>query len=589
MAAYNRKGIPERILLHGFLITFSLVFVFPFVWMICNSAKVQREMASSKFKLLPTSPHVKDSTPYFDPEEFDKVEYLDQVDKQVWEKARPEIEKMLSTKIKTWTPKVPGDPETVSIPANFATDYEEAMVRGLLFVISNRISDDAREAASKENAQLWKKENPNLSSIPKKLRPEAIDIGAAAIAKDAEKLVTEDLMQDTLDRVFRRFCLSKVKLRVDNKIEVVDSKDGWKVLSGEAKLEDRAVHDMQFRQSEINYASKDKAVFTHPLPKKAGEADRYYVGFRGDDSWARLYFEINRNGKIYRTDEVITCSWPGWTELELRLDTEKIDPIARRTFFVLKDTGKAAPAGDDFKINIEIAKSSKSLSWYDKITRNYLSVFREVPFARYIMTSFALCILNIVLTIFSCTLTAYAFARLEWPGRNMFFAVMMATMMIPGQVVMIPGFLINRYLGLYNSLLPLWLFSMFGSAFFIFLLRQFMMTIPKDLEDAAKIDGCGFFGIYWHVIMPLIKPTIATIAIFTFTGTWNNFMGPLIYVNDERLFPLALGLFKFNLVSGADTGLMMASSFLMTLPIIILFFYAQKYFIQGIALTGTKE
>jgi len=130
---------------------------------------------------------------------------------------------------------------------------------------------------------------------------------------------------------------------------------------------------------------------------------------------------------------------------------------------------------------------------------------------------------------------------------------------------------------------------MFGSAFFIFLLRQFMMTIPKDLEDAAKIDGCGFFGIYWHVMMPLIKPTIATIAIFTFTGTWNNFMGPLIYVNDERLFPLALGLFKFSLASGADTGLMMASSFLMTLPIIILFFYAQKYFIQGIALTGTKE
>jgi len=165
---------------------------------------------------------------------------------------------------------------------------------------------------------------------------------------------------------------------------------------------------------------------------------------------------------------------------------------------------------------------------------------------------------------------------------------MLATMMLPSQVIMIPGFLINRYLGLYNTIIPLWLFSAFGSAFFIFLLRQFMMTIPKDLEEAARIDGCGFFGIYWRVILPLIKPTIATIAIFTFTTNWNNFMGPLIYVNDERLFPLALGLFKFNLISGTDAGLMMAGSFIMTLPIIILFFYAQKYFIQGITLTGTK-
>ncbi len=161
-------------------------------------------------------------------------------------------------------------------------------------------------------------------------------------------------------------------------------------------------------------------------------------------------------------------------------------------------------------------------------------------------------------------------------------------MMIPAQVIMIPNFLINRYLGFYNTLVPLWLYSAFGAAFFIFLLRQFMKTVPKSLEEAARIDGCGFLGIYWHVILPLLKPTVATIAIYTFTGCWNNFMGPLIYVNDESMFPLALGLFKFNLLSGADTGLMMAGSFLMTLPIIILFFFAQKYFIQGITLTGTK-
>jgi multiple sugar transport system permease protein len=145
-----------------------------------------------------------------------------------------------------------------------------------------------------------------------------------------------------------------------------------------------------------------------------------------------------------------------------------------------------------------------------------------------------------------------------------------------------------KHLGWFNTLLPLWIPAAFGAPFFVFLLRQFFRNIPKDLEDAARIDGCGFLRIYWHIMLPLVKPTIAAIAIFAFLGAWNNFMGPLIYVNDERLFPLALGLFKFSLRSGGDVGLMMAGSFVMTFPIILLFFFVQRYFIQGLSLTGTK-
>jgi multiple sugar transport system permease protein len=161
-------------------------------------------------------------------------------------------------------------------------------------------------------------------------------------------------------------------------------------------------------------------------------------------------------------------------------------------------------------------------------------------------------------------------------------------MMIPGQVTMIPNFLIIRSLGWYNTLYPLWVGSFFSSAFNVFLLRQFLKGIPRDLEDAAKIDGCGFWRVYWHIMLPLIKPTLAAIAIFTFMGAWNDFMGPLIYLTDQRLYPLALGLYAFNVSAGGSIGMMMAGSLLMTAPVIAIFFFAQKYFIQGITLTGMK-
>jgi multiple sugar transport system permease protein len=164
---------------------------------------------------------------------------------------------------------------------------------------------------------------------------------------------------------------------------------------------------------------------------------------------------------------------------------------------------------------------------------------------------------------------------------------MLATMMIPPQVTMIPFFLIVKSLGLYNNLAPLWVMSFFGNAFNIFLLRQFMMGIPRDLEDAAKIDGCNFFQVYLNVVLPLIKPTLACIAVFTFMGVWNDFMGPLVFLSDQRLYPLSLGLFALKVENG-DMGLMMAGSMLMTLPVVLVFFFAQRYFIQGIALTGTK-
>jgi multiple sugar transport system permease protein len=168
------------------------------------------------------------------------------------------------------------------------------------------------------------------------------------------------------------------------------------------------------------------------------------------------------------------------------------------------------------------------------------------------------------------------------------FVVLLATMMLPGAVTMMPVFLIFRWLGWIDTLRPLWVPSFLGSAFNIFLLRQFFMTIPNDLEDAAKIDGCSYFGIYRRIMLPLIKPALAAITIMTFMGSWNNFMGPLIYVSSPTRMPLSYALQLFQTAHGGEPGLLMAASTMMVLPILVLFFFTQRYFIQGVTLTGIK-
>ncbi|MCX5670868.1 MAG: ABC transporter permease subunit, partial [Planctomycetota bacterium] len=171
------------------------------------------------------------------------------------------------------------------------------------------------------------------------------------------------------------------------------------------------------------------------------------------------------------------------------------------------------------------------------------------------------------------------------------WAMLMAAstlMMLPGQVTMIPQFVLWKTLGWYDTLRPLWVPAWFGGAFFIFLLRQFFMTIPKELEDAAKIDGCGFFGIYWRIMLPLAGPAMATVAIFSFMGAWNEFVGPLVYLSDERLFPLSLGLNQFRQEQSAEWAMLMAASTQMMLPVIAVSFCCQRYFIQGVTLTGLK-
>ena len=214
------------------------------------------------------------------------------------------------------------------------------------------------------------------------------------------------------------------------------------------------------------------------------------------------------------------------------------------------------------------------------------------PLWRPVVNTMFLVVLNITGVVISNTLVGYAFARLNFPGKEFLFRLVILTMLMPAVVLFIPEFLLFNALGWYGTYLPLWVGSFFGSAFFIFIGRQYMRSFPKDLDDAARIDGCGRFGIYWRIILPLSKPVITVMAVFTFQGVWNDFTGPLIYLNDAEKFTLAIALNYFRRSSFASgvstTNLVMAAALLSTVPMLILYFAAQKYLIGGIASVGLK-
>jgi ABC-type glycerol-3-phosphate transport system permease component len=224
---------------------------------------------------------------------------------------------------------------------------------------------------------------------------------------------------------------------------------------------------------------------------------------------------------------------------------------------------------------------------------NYVEVFKTVPFARWLFNSFLIIAITIPGTVITCTMTAYSFARFNYVGKNVWFILMLGTMMIPSTVTLIPQYLLFFQLKLINTYVPLTIGSwLAGNAFMIFLLRQFLLSIPRDLDEAATLDGAGPFVILWRVLVPLMQPALTTVAILQFLNEWNDFFAPFIYLNRIELFTAAVGIrfFQYLPTETMDPRdhLLMASAAIMTIPVLILFAAAQRYFISGVVLSGLK-
>ena len=219
---------------------------------------------------------------------------------------------------------------------------------------------------------------------------------------------------------------------------------------------------------------------------------------------------------------------------------------------------------------------------------NFTDAWAQAPFGVYFRNTVIVSTVAVAGNVISSSLVAYSFARLRWPGRDLLFIFVLATMLLPTVVTYIPQYILWAKLGFVNTWVPLTVPSWFGSAFYIFLLRQFYRGIPNDLTDAARIDGAGEARIWWQIVVPLSRPALIAVTILAFTGTWEDFFGPLIYLSDQSKYTLQLGLEVFESSAGGvpQWNFLMAVGLLIMLPVLIIFFFGQRYFIEGVTLTG---
>lgn len=552
-----KRSPAHQLLVYALLITGAVAFTFPFIWMVSTSVKVDRELFSEDLKILPDTPLPMRQSPYIDPATFDSLtEGGVGIDELL-----PDLEQIV-------------DATGFEIPPGIDRDFARTQIaRGLYKRLGQRLPGD-----------VW---NSTADTPP---NPDTI-LSLARTTIDAE------LVRQVFLEIHRYVALGSIRIR-DTGVNLyelspdVSPAERWEVLTPQtASLEDFNDQGKPAARLSYDFAAGDtvtlRGEFDSPIDTRSIRSIR--LDFHPDDTWHDLTLTLESSGRRFVAERSRALANYDWATFNYQHASEDDHSTKLRTWIVLKDVGPGEITGPNrLRITLDLHRVNQATAWANKVKANYVRVTEQIPFWRYVRVSAFLVIANIVFTVISSSLAAYAFSRIVFPGRDFLFVLMLATMMIPAQVTMIPTFLIWKSLGAYNTLSPLWIGAAFGNAFFVFMLRQFMLGIPRDLEDAARIDGCGFLRIYWHVILPLIKPSLAAIAVMTFIGVWQDFLGPLIYIADQRLYSLSFGLYAFSVQVNNNPALTMAGSVLMTLPILAIFFAAQRYFIQGITLTGMK-
>ncbi len=558
----RRRPAWKSTLLHAVLIGGSIVFALPFVWLVGTSWKLDKEVQGEEIAILPQRPIPRLVSPYVDERHFPEIARPEHLGRHRWDGwMRDAVHQEIGALVDSWS-----DDRANELPVEA---LRSELVQGVFHRLRNLLPHEA-----------WSAEE-------------------LTFRRELEAVLSEPLVGDAFEQAYRYFALGKVMVK-DTKYNIYDLtgqtpiKDLWTLASGQARIEARLESERPVGVVHYDLASGEllEVACLLTLPFNIEEFKRLEISFRRDQTWHELRVLIETNGRLLRSAAPKYLGEDTWWDVTVQEPSSDDDRLVPRHYVLLDeiDTGSQYEHGArQIKVRIQLARSSTPEAFWAKGTENYRKAFEEVPFWRYFKTSVFLVAANIIGTLLSCSLIAYALARLTWPGRNLAFVLVLATLMIPPQVTMIPSFVIYKYLGWYNTLAPLWVPNWLAvNAFAVFLLRQAMKGIPRDLEDAARIDGCGYFRSYWHVAMPLMRPTMAAIAIFTFMFVWNDFMTPLIYVNDQRLYPLALGLFSFLAGRENQFTLIMAGSMIMTIPVILTFFFAQRHFIQGVTMTGIK-
>jgi len=560
---FANKGWVHLILLSG-----VCLFMFPFVWMVGMSMKTDDEAAGTD--ILPAIPTFRADSPSVRPPIV--PQQPPDVAKSRWKSVLPKLEKITRDRL----------PATMPVGAELVSDgaLRDAAAKELTATTIEKLPE-----------KLWKQDDTALlAGFDKQLDP--ADLSKALNNQLARleflQLAAHSLTAHTRDSKGDDAFEEARIVNINSGDQIAAQ---WKIESGDGKLLPLG-KDASYLRYHFNSPGDAPIVLRADFDAQmtAEQLHKIVVSIVADDSWQKIDATVDlgsthwKSGLSYYVAQYrpanIIFQPPGFDDTTYR----------PRLWIPLEtaDTGITNPSPTSATLRLIISPSSTLGAIWGKVERNYQRAFRSVPFWTYMFNSILLVALQMVGALLSAAFVAYAFARLQWPGRSIAFACLLATMMVPSQVTLIPSFVIWRSLGWFNTLNPLWVPAWFGSAFFIFLMTQNMKTIPKELEEAARIDGLNSIQTWWYIILPLVKPTLAAIAIMVFMGAWNDFLGPLIMLRDQSRFPLSLGLFGLHADQASDSTLIMAGNMLMTVPVILIFFVFQRYFIEGVTVSGMK-
>ncbi len=535
----------------------------PLLWLLSSSFKTADEVFAAPIQWLPKLPPRITSSPYIVTDVYPKIKKPASVDPETWKTLQPELEQVIWNNVQVHISK--NSQLSTSLQT---TELQTEMTKG-----------------------IWKQHVATLL-------PEVWNGTAESIIKEVENSIIPETINTILKSVYREVALGTIEIEdlEFNRTEVESVM--WDTDSDTGQQIHEADHEELIAALSYNFQDENNIRLTTTIksPIPIDSIRRIILPVRGDASYHHLSLSVSVNGTTYQPTRpfVLNTAQSENTIWRLHGIPGELESshIPMQQFVSKQELLKSEAPGPDteniLSLQLTIHRPSYLSIVWDKLTTNYRNLWKSVPYNRYFINSVFIATASTLLTLFFCSLAGYAFAKYQFRGKTILFGILLASMMIPFQVLLVPLFGLMYDIGWLNSYKAIIIPFSVG-AFGVFLMRQFIVTIPSELLDAARIDGCSEFGIYYRIVLPIIKPALGALTIYSFLSSWNGYLWPLIVLRDEAKYTLPIGLANLIGIYRQDYGMLMAGTLLSLLPIVVLFLAMQREFVQGITLGGVKE
>ena len=557
----------------GYLLLVGAAFctMIPMLWLLTSSFKTANEIFAVPIQWFPSFPPRVAASPYIVEDAYPKIEKPMAVDEAEWETLQPQLTRII------WSEAQAHIAANAKL-ANYVSSEElkTEIIEGLWQQLVAGLPDEVWNGAT----------GSVTTAVRDAIIPEAIDTIWGSVYRE---VAVGTLQVEDLD--FNRTPIENVNWEAEAGTRIRTSGD----------LQTAASLSCNFQDSDTARLS---ATISSPIPIE--RIRRITLPVRGDASYHRLSLTVSvhqsgmnasstNNGVTYQPTRSFVLGSALWTDSVWRVqgipgELESSHITMQRVGAGLVPAQSTMDVGNGSQLFLQLSihqPAYLSIVW-DKFTSNYRNLWKTVPYNRYFVNSIFIATASTLLTLFFCSLGGYAFAKYQFRGQKILFGILLASMMVPFQVLLVPLFGLMYDIGWLNSYKAIIIPFSVG-AFGVFLMRQFIVTIPSELLDAARIDGCSEFGIYYRVVLPIIKPALGALTIYSFLGSWNGYLWPLIILRDEVKYTLPIGLANLVGTYRQDYGMLMAGTLLSLMPIVILFLAMQREFVQGITLGGVKE